>query len=130
MGELNLPVKVCGLKKNDKHRTNDLVDGDTLELIEIPKDSKVFHYFTRMQDEVHRFMINYHRSIRSKGSIASVLDDIPGIGEKRKKELIKKFGSVAKMESASVEELSSILPFEVASSLKRYLEERKIDKQV
>ncbi|MBR1817751.1 MAG: excinuclease ABC subunit UvrC [Bacilli bacterium] len=130
LGELNLPVKVCGLKKNDKHRTNDLVDGDTLELIEIPKDSKVFHYFTRMQDEVHRFMINYHRSIRSKGSIASVLDDIPGIGEKRKKELIKKFGSVAKMESASVEELSSILPFEVASSLKRYLEERKIDKQV
>lgn len=130
LDELNLHVKVCGLKKNDKHRTNDLVDGDSLELIDIPRDSKVFHYLTRMQDEVHRFTINYHRSVRSKGSIASVLDNISGIGEKRKKELIKKFGSVAKMESASVEELGEVLPFEVASSLKRYLEERKIDKEV
>ena len=125
LGELNLSIKVCGLKKNDKHRTNDLVDGDTLELIDIPRDSRVFHYLTRMQDEVHRFTINYHRSVRSKGSIASVLDNIVGIGEKRKKELIKKFGSVAKMESASIEELESVLPLEVALSLKRYLEERK-----
>lgn len=128
LGELNLSIKVCGLKKNDKHRTNDLVDGDTLELIDIPRDSQVFHYLTRMQDEVHRFTINYHRSVRSKGSIASVLDNIVGIGEKRKKELIKKFGSVAKMESASIEELESVLPLEVALSLKRYLEERKNDK--
>ena len=122
---LNLPIKVCGLKKNDKHRTNDLVDGDTLELIDIEKDSNVFHYLTRMQDEVHRYTITYHRTVRSKGSISSVLDNIPGIGAKRKKELIKIFGSVTKMENASIEELSKILPKEVAVSLQDYLKSRK-----
>ena len=122
---LNLPIKVCGLKKNDKHRTNDLVDGDTLELIDIQKDSNVFHYLTRMQDEVHRYTITYHRTVRSKGSISSVLDNIPGIGAKRKKELIKTFGSVTKMENASLEELSKILPKEVAISLHDYLKSRK-----
>ena len=74
-----------------------------------------------MQDEVHRFTISYHRTIRSKGSISSVLDNIEGIGEKRKKELIKKFGSVSKMEEASIEELSSIIPSEIATHLKKYL---------
>ena len=124
---LNLPIKVCGLKKNDKHRTNDLVDGDTLELVEIPKDSNVFHYLTRMQDEVHRYTITYHRTVRSKGSISSVLDNIPGIGAKRKKELIKTFGSVTKMENASLEELTKILPKEVALSLQDYLKSRRED---
>ena len=124
---LNLPIKVCGLKKNDKHRTNDLVDGDTLELIEIPKDSNVFHYLTRMQDEVHRYTITYHRTVRSKGSISSVLDNIPGIGAKRKKELIKTFGSVTKMENSSLEELTKILPKEVALSLQDYLKSRRED---
>lgn len=125
LNSLNLHIKVCGLKKNDKHRTNDLVDGDTLEIINIPKDSNVFHYLTKMQDEVHRYTINYHRSIRSKGSIASVLDNINGIGAKRKKELIKHFGSVKKMEQASIEELEAILPSEVAINLKNYLDSRK-----
>ena len=127
LGALNLPIKVCGLKKNDKHRTNDLVDGDTLELVEIPKDSNVFHYLTRMQDEVHRYTITYHRTVRSKGSISSVLDNIPGIGAKRKKELIKTFGSVTKMENASLEELTKILPKEVALSLQDYLKSRRED---
>ncbi len=129
LGELNLNIKVCGLKKNDKHRTNDLVDGDTLELVDIPRDSNVFHYLTRMQDEVHRYTITYHRTIRSKGSISSVLDGIPGIGAKRKKELIKKYGSVTNMESASVEELALVVPKDVAESLKSYLESRKIAKE-
>ena len=125
LNDLNLAIKVCGLKKNDKHRTNDLVDGDTLELIDIPKDSNVFHYLTRMQDEVHRYTITYHRTVRSKGSIGSVLDNIPGIGAKRKKELIKEFGSVTKMENASVNELAKIIPENVAVSLKDYLNSRK-----
>ena len=125
LDSLNLHIKVCGLKKNDRHRTNDLVDGDTLEVIPILKNSNVFHYLTKMQDEVHRYTINYHRAIRSKGSIASVLDDIDGIGSVRKKELIKKFGSVKKMEQASLEELASVVPIEVAKSLKNYLESRK-----
>ena len=125
LDELNLQIKVCGLKKNDRHRTNDLLDGDTLEVIDIPKDSNVFHYLTRMQDEVHRYTITYHRTIRSKGSISSVLDGIPGIGVKRKKDLVKKFGSVTKMEQASIEELNEVVPLEVAKSLYDYLKSRK-----
>ena len=118
---LNLDIKICGLRKNDKHMTNDLIDGDTLEEIPLVKTSNVFHYLTRMQDEVHRFTINYHRQIRSKGSISSVLDNIDGIGEKRKKELIKKFGSVAKMKEAPTEELEKIIPKNIADNLKEYL---------
>lgn len=125
LDSLNLSIKVCGLKKNDKHRTNDLVDGDTLAIVDIPKESPVFHYLTRMQDEVHRFTINYHRTIRSKGSIASVLDNIEGIGEKRKKELIKAFGSVKAMEEASLEDLQKYVPEKVAKTLQNYLQSRK-----
>lgn len=123
--DLNLKIKVCGLRKNDKHRTNDLLDGTTYEEIQILKDSNVFHYLTRMQDEVHRYTISYHRTIRSKGSISSILDNIEGIGAKRKKELIKHFGSVTKMEKSSLEELSKIIPMEIAQNLQRYLKARK-----
>ena len=123
--DLNLQIKICGLRKNDKHRTNDLLDGTTYEEIPIEKDSNVFHYLTRMQDEVHRYTISYHRTIRSKGSISSVLDNIEGIGEKRKKELIKKFGSVSKMEEAALEDLATIIPLDIAHNLKKYLLARK-----
>ena len=116
-------IKVCGLVKNDKHSTNALMDGDTEEIYEIDKTSDLFHYLTFIQDEVHRFAITYHREIRSKGSISSVLDNIDGIGTVRKKELIKKFGSVKRMSEASLEELSQILPETVAENLKKYLEE-------
>ena len=122
--ELNLNIKICGLVKNDKHRTNDLLDGDTLEIYNIDKTSNLFHYLTRMQDEVHRFTINYHRQIRSKGSIGSILDGIDGIGERRKKELIKRFGSVKKMSEAEVDELEEILPEKVAKELKEFLSEK------
>lgn len=125
LDDLNLNIKVCGLRKNSKHRTNDLLDGDTLEEITLDKTSNVFHYLTRMQDEVHRFTISYHRTIRSKGSISSVLDNIEGIGAKRKKELIKKYGSVAKIKEASIDELKKILPQNVAKNLFDYLKERK-----
>ncbi len=130
LDELNLSIKVCGLKKNDKHRTNDLIDGDTLNIVNILKDSNVFHYLTKMQDEVHRFTINYHKTIRSKGSIASVLDDIKGLGEKRKKNLIKTFGSVKKMENASLTQLEKIIPSDVAKNLYNYLQARKKDKEL
>lgn len=126
--DLNLHIKVCGLRKNDKHRTNDLLDGSTYDEIPVPKDSNVFHYLTRMQDEVHRYTINYHRTIRSKGSISSILDHIEGIGEKRKKELIKTFGSVSKIEEAPLEEIEKILPKEIAINLKKYLKSRKENK--
>jgi excinuclease ABC subunit C len=123
--ELNLKIKVCGLRKNDKHRTNDLIDGSTYEEIPIEKNSNVFHYLTRMQDEVHRYTITYHRTIRSKGSISSILDNIEGIGTKRKKELIKRFGSVSKMEQARLEDLAEILPTDVALNLQKFLKSRK-----
>ncbi len=126
LNELNLSIKVCGLVKNDKHRTNDLLDGDTLEIYDIDKTSNLFHYLTRMQDEVHRFTINYHRQIRSKGSIQSVLDNIEGIGPKRRKELIKKFGSVKKMKEAELEEFVGIIPLDVATRLKKYLNDREL----
>lgn len=116
-------IKVCGLVKNDKHSTNALMDGDTEEIYEIDKTSDLFHYLTFIQEEVHRFAITYHREIRSKGSISSVLDNIDGIGTVRKKELIKKFGSVKRMSEATIEELSQILPETVAENLKKYLEE-------
>ena len=81
-------------------------------------------YLTRIQDEVHRYTINYHKQIRSKGAISSVLDDVEGIGIKRKKELIKKYGSLKKVAEAPIEELSEIIPESVAINLKKYLEER------
>ncbi len=114
-------IKVCGMVKNDKHRTNELLDGDTLETIPIDRMSNVFHFLTRIQDEVHRYTIDYHRTLRSKGSISSILDNIEGIGSVRKKELIKKFGSVKRMNEATIEELCEIIPENVAVNLKQYL---------
>ena len=124
LDSLKLDIKVCGLKKDDHHRTNELIDGDTLLTIPIPRDSIIFHYLTRIQDEVHRFTINYHKTLRDKGTISSILDNIDGIGKVRKKELIKKYGSIKKMSEASIEDLSEIIPQNVALDLKKYLEER------
>lgn len=127
LDELHLNIKVCGLRKDDHHRTNELVDGDTLKVYDIPKGSDIFHYLTRIQDEVHRFTITYHKTLRDKGSIGSILDNIDGIGSVRKKELIKRFGSIKKMKEASVEELSGIIPETVAIELKKYLTMRDMD---
>ena len=121
---LNLNIKVCGLNKNDKHRTNELIDGDNYSIIELDKDSNVFHYLTRIQDEVHRFTINYHKTLRSKGSISSILDNIDGIGNIRKKELIKKYSNINNIKNASIEDLSKIVPENVARGLKKYLNDR------
>lgn len=125
INEFNLNIKVCGLKKNSKHNTNELIDGDTYKTITIDKSSNLFHLLTRIQDEVHRYTINYHISIRSKGSISSVLDEVVGIGENRKKVLIKKFGSLKKMKEASIEELKEILPENVSEELYNFLSEFK-----
>lgn len=128
LNSLNLDIRVCGLRKNDKHRTNDLIDSNGYRIIELDKMSPVFHYLTRMQDEVHRYTISYHRTIRSKGAISSVLDNIEGIGTKRKKELIKEFGSITKIKSASISELSKILPENIAVRLQEYLKEKEEEK--
>lgn len=111
-------------KKNDKHRTNDLIDSNGYRIVELDRMSPVFHYLTRMQDEVHRYTISYHRTIRSKGAISSVLDHIHGIGDKRKKELIKEFGSITKIKNASIDDLKKILPEDIAIRLQEYLREK------
>ena len=118
--DLNLNIKVCGLKKDNHHRTSNLIDGDTYQVIEIDKNKELFHYLTRIQDEVHRFTITYHKNIRSKGSISSILDNINGIGKSRRKALIKEFGSVQKIKAASVEDLSKIVPENIAVNIHEF----------
>jgi len=120
INDLNLAIPICGLVKNNKHRTSDLMDSN-YNIMNIERSSNVFHLLTRMQDEVHKYTINYHRQIRSKGSLESILDNIEGIGNVRKKELIKKYGSLKKIKELSVEELASVLPNEVAKNLYNFL---------
>ncbi len=123
LDSLNMNINLVGLKKDSKHSTNALVtfDGE----IPVEKRSNLFHYLERMQDEVHNFTISYHRQIRSKGLYASILDDIPGIGVERKKELLKKYKTVENMHKQSVEELSTVLPKKVAIELKDILDSMK-----
>ncbi len=121
LNSLNLYIKVCGLKKSDKHQMSELIDGDTMQVIPVDKRSNAFRLLTRIDDEIHRYVITYHKQIRSKGSLSSILDDVKGIGAKRKKELIKTFGSLKKIKESSIEELESILPKDIATNLKDYL---------
>ena len=85
------------------------------------KDNNLFLYLTKMQDEVHRYVITYHRDIKSKGSLESILDNVEGIGAKRRKELLKHFTSLTKIKEASIDELKEILPEKVAVELKEFL---------
>ena len=117
---LNLNITVIGLKKDNKHRTSSLINSN-LETIPIKKDSNLFLFLTMIQDEVHNYAINYHRNIKTKGSLSSVLDMIPGIGENRKKELLKRFGSLKKLKEASIEELKELLPENIAKNTFNYL---------
>lgn len=117
---LNLNIKVVGLKKNDRHATEALITSDNKE-IKIDKKSNLFFLLERMQDEVHNFTINYHKQIRSKGSLESVLDNVDGIGEKRKLELIKKYKTISKIKSLSLDELKEVIPLNVARNLIEFL---------
>ena len=121
INSLNLNIKVAGLKKDDKHNTSLLITSE--KEIPLDKSSKLFLLLTRMQDEVHNFTISYHKQIRSKGALSSILDNIEGIGEVRKNKLLKKYKTTEKMKEASIEELSEILPKDIASSFKNYLED-------
>ncbi len=125
LDSLYLDIPVLGLKKNDKHTTTALISQD--KEYEIDKTSDVFHLLTRIQDEVHRFTINYHKEIRSKGSLSSILDNVLGIGEKRKNELLKKYKTITKLKSLSKEELENDLPSSVALELYNFLQEYQKD---
>lgn len=120
---LNMDIMVVGLKKDDRHATNQLLAFDPIEAIDIDKKSNLFYYLERMQDEVHNFTIHYHQQLRSKGSLESVLDMVEGIGNKRKKELLKKYKTITKLKTLEVEELSEILPQNVAQKLYQFLKE-------
>jgi excinuclease ABC subunit C len=122
---LEIHIPICGLKKNDKHKTNAILYNDAT--IDVDAHSNLFHLLERMQDEVHNFTIRYHKDIRSKGALESILDNIAGVGDKRKKELLKKFGSLEKIKNASNEALEAILPAKVVMELKKYFEEIKDD---
>ena len=125
IASLGLDIPVVGLKKDSHHATSKLLAFDPIEEIDIDKKSNLFYLLERMQDEVHNFTINYHRQIRSKGSLSSVLDNIEGIGEKRKNELLKKYHSINKMKQASIDELDKILPHNVSENLKEFLDNYK-----
>jgi excinuclease ABC subunit C len=116
--ELGLSIPVCGLAKDEKHRTSQLLMGDPPSIVSLKRDSHEFYLLQRIQDEVHRFAITFHRQTRSKTFFQSVLDDIEGVGEKRKRQLLKHFGSVKKMKEASVEELKMQgIPQKVAEAI-------------
>ena len=122
---LGLNIPVAGLKKDNHHATESLLFEEPIIEIPIDKKSNVFYLLERMQDEVHNFTINYHRTLRNKGTLSSLLDNIEGIGEKRKEELLKKYKTITKLKSLSVEELSSILPIKVAENLYAFLKDVK-----
>uniref|UniRef100_A0A942YAR8 UvrABC system protein C n=2 Tax=Neobacillus citreus TaxID=2833578 RepID=A0A942YAR8_9BACI len=121
--ELGLDIPLAGLVKDEKHRTSQLMYGNPLEIVALARNSQEFYLLQRIQDEVHRFAITFHRQTRGKTAFQSLLDDIPGIGEKRKKQLLKEFGSVKKMREATLEEFREIgIPQNVAEELIKKLQ--------
>ena len=120
--ELGLDIPIAGLQKNDKHQTHELLFGDPLEVVELSRNSQEFFLLQRIQDEVHRFAITFHRQLRSKNSFSSQLDGIEGLGPKRKQNLMKHFKSLSKIKEASVDEIVDVgVPRAVAEAVQRKL---------
>ena len=117
--ELGLDIKLCGLKKDNHHNTESLLNSD-LEEIAIDKHSNLFHYLTQIQDEVHRFSITYHRMLRGKGMYESVLDNIPGLGKVNRIKLLNHFKTITKIEKASLEELKTVVNIKLANTIYDY----------
>ena len=113
---LDLPLTIAGLVKDDKHTTRALMD-ESLQEMPLDKKEPLFFLLTRMQDEVHRYVITYHRKLRGQAMTRSALDTIEGVGPKRKKELLKHFKSMKQIRQASVEQLEEVLPKAVAKSV-------------
>ena len=122
--QLGLDIPIAGLQKNDKHQTHELLFGDPLEVVELSRNSQEFFLLQRIQDEVHRFAITFHRQLRSKNSFSSQLDGIEGLGPKRKQNLMKHFKSLTKIKEASVEEIVEVgVPRKVAEAVRAKLNE-------
>lgn len=124
--KLGLDIPIAGLQKNDKHQTHELLFGDPLEVVELPRNSEEFFLLQRIQDEVHRFAITFHRQLRSKNSFSSKLDGIAGLGPKRKQLLMKHFKSLPNIQKADVEDIINCgIPRNVAVVVKEKLTEEK-----
>lgn len=122
--ELGMNVPVAGMAKNEKHNTSELIMGDPPAVIPLKRNSSSFYLLQRIQDEVHRFAITFHRQTRGKTMFSSVLDDIPGVGEKRKRALLKHFGSMKNMKEATVDDFRAIaIPDSVSRELLKRLQE-------
>lgn len=113
---LDVPLTICGLVKDDHHRTSNLMDVNG-NILPVPRDSSLFFLLTQMQDEVHRFAISYHRKLRGKAMTKSILDEVEGIGEVRKKEIWKHFKSLKRLKEADVEEIATVVPMKVAQNI-------------
>ena len=124
--ELGLDIPIAGLQKNDKHQTHELLFGDPLQVIELSRTSQEFFLIQRIQDEVHRFAITFHRQLRSKNSFSSQLDGIEGLGPKRKQLLMKHFKSLTKIKEATVDEIVTVgIPRAVAGAVQAKLHQGK-----
>lgn len=122
--ELGLEIPIGGLAKDEKHNTSQLLFGNPLEVVPLGRNSQEFYLLQRIQDEVHRFAITFHRELRGKSAFQSALDDIPGIGPKRKKQLLRHFGSLKKMKQAKLEEfVEAGIPRPVSEALIKKLQE-------
>lgn len=120
--QLGLDIPIAGLQKNDKHQTHELLFGDPLQVVELSRNSQEFFLLQRIQDEVHRFAITFHRQLRSKNSFSSQLDDIEGLGPKRKQNLMKHFKSLTKIKEASVDQIVEVgVPRAVAEAVREKL---------
>lgn len=113
---LEVSITVCGLVKDDNHRTSNLMDSEG-RVLAVSKESSLFFLLTQMQDEVHRFAISYHRRLRGKGMTKSILDEVEGIGNVRKKKIWNHFKSLKRLKQASVEEIAAVVPMQVAQSV-------------
>ena len=121
--ELHLNIPIAGLAKDNKHRTSELLYGFPPLTIGVKQSTPLFHLLEQIQNEVHRFAITFHRDKRSKSQIASILDDIKGVGEKRKTELLKTFKSVSRIKQATIEEIAAVVGTSVAKKIKEKLQE-------
>ena len=129
--ELGLDIPIAGLQKNDKHQTHELLFGDPLQIIELSRTSQEFFLLQRIQDEVHRFAITFHRQLRSKNSFSSQLDGIEGLGPKRKQLLMKHFKSLTKIKEATVDEIVTVgIPRPVAEAVQAKLHQGKQEEAI
>ncbi|RIJ65332.1 MULTISPECIES: excinuclease ABC subunit UvrC [unclassified Rummeliibacillus] len=125
--ELGLDIPIAGLAKDDKHQTSQLLYGNPPEIIPLKRTSEAFYLLQRVQDEVHRFAITFHRQLHEKNAITSILDEIPGVGPKRKQQLLKHFGSINKIKKATFDELQKAgVPKKLAQTIIDFFSEKRL----